>query len=82
MFVRFLATLFEVVTFLGAVIGVFLLFSGLLPGNTAIQTAASSATAVAFVALPYAVAGIFHRNSTRGLMLEQIALLQAVEDEA
>lgn len=70
MFIRFLATLFEVVTMLAAPLGFFMLVAGLLPGNSAIQTAATSATAVAFVAIPYAVAGIFHRYATRELLVE------------
>lgn len=72
---RGLATLFEIITVFGAMIGVFLLISGIMPGTTAIQTAATSATAVAFVAIPYAVAGIFHRSASRRLMSEQVAAL-------
>ncbi|MES2449269.1 MAG: hypothetical protein V4610_01765 [Pseudomonadota bacterium] len=81
MFTRYLATLFEALTFVSAMAGTAILFSGLLPGNSAIQTAASSATAVAFVALPYALAGIFHRNSTRNMMLLQIELLTPPGEE-
>jgi hypothetical protein len=78
---RGLATLFEIVTVFGAMIGAILLIGGIMPGTTAIQTAATSATAVAFVAIPYAVAGIFHRSASRRLMSDQVAAL-AIRDEA
>lgn len=76
MFFRSLAGLFELLTVLGGAIGSFLLVSGIMPGNSAIQTAATSATAVAFVALPYAVAGIFHRVAMRGMILAQTEILR------
>lgn len=69
---RVLAGFFEALTVVGAIIAAFVLLSGLLPGNTAIQTGASSATAAAFVIIPYAIAGILHRAAVRGLLSEQI----------
>lgn len=65
---RVLAGLFEVLTVIGACIGAVMLFSGLLPGNTAIQTGASSAAAAAFAIIPYTIAGVLHRAAMRGLL--------------
>ena len=76
MLARSAATIFEVVTFLGGIIATWLLLEGISPGNSAVQTASTSATAVAFVAIPYAIAGIFHRSASRSLMLEQAAALR------
>ena len=78
MLTRGAAVLFELATFVGGIIATYLLFSGLLPGNSAIQTAATSATAVAFVAIPYALSSIFHHASTRSVMIEQADALHVI----
>lgn len=79
---RALAGLFEVLTAIGAAVGAMLLFAGLTPGQTAIQTGASAATALAFAAIPYCVAGCLHRVAMRGLMTKSIDAQYDPEDVA
>jgi hypothetical protein len=64
---RVLATVFEIITLVGAICGAGLLFSGFLPGQSAIQTGAAAAAGVGLAAIPYCMAGVFHRASMRSL---------------
>lgn len=60
-----LANLFEVFTVAGAAIGVFVLATGMATAESAVQEGAAAAVALACVAIPYCVAGVFHRAATR-----------------
>jgi hypothetical protein len=66
---RAMAGLFETLTFVGGLIGILALGSTLLSlaagkGND-VTLAAASAFAVAATAIPYCIAGVFHRNAMR-----------------
>ncbi|SNS53152.1 hypothetical protein SAMN06295912_108116 [Sphingomonas laterariae] len=65
-------TLLEIATLIGALLGGFLIFTALSPANTAIQTAASAAVGIGFVAVPYALAATFHRAMMRSKLTERV----------
>jgi hypothetical protein len=61
--------LFEVLTWIGAIIGAIILLGGLSISASAPQEAAAAAMAVAMVAIPYCVLGMLQRRQ----MLKELA---------
>jgi hypothetical protein len=70
-----LATLFEILTVIGAVLGGLALGWTILTlgagRGSDVSLAAGSAFAIALTAIPYCVAGAFHRGATRALNNER-----------
>jgi hypothetical protein len=62
---RVLASIFEGITVLSSLVGAFLLLSGFAVGVSAIQSASLAAMGVGFAAIPYCIAGVFHRAAVR-----------------
>ena len=72
MFLRTLATVFDVLTLLGCLLGAYQVFTSITPDANAIQTAAGVAIGIALAAIPYCLAGAFHRGAVREMMLKQL----------
>jgi hypothetical protein len=67
-FEQIAASIFEVLTVIGAVIGGICVASSFAPAVSAPQGSEIVAIGIAFTDIPYCVAGIFHRGAVRGLL--------------
>ncbi|WP_176495621.1 hypothetical protein [Sphingomonas sp. HMP6] len=63
-----IATILDVISVLAAMSGGVLILFSLLPPNSAVQTCALSAVGIGIAAVPYIIAGAFHRGAVRRLL--------------
>lgn len=72
MFLRTVATIFDVLTLIGCLVGGYQVFTSITPDASAIQTSAGVAIGIALAAIPYCLAGAFHRGAVREMMVKQL----------
>lgn len=70
MFLRTVATFFDVITFLACIVGAWQIYTAFMtPNADAIQVGAGIVLGVSIAAVPYFIAGAFHRGVVRELLL-------------
>lgn len=67
------AHFFEAVTFVACLCGALILLGAFAPEAGSPQVAAIAALAIAVGAIPYMLAGIFHRMAVRGMLEKHFA---------
>jgi hypothetical protein len=71
MFLRTVATFFDVVTFLACLVGAWQIYTAFItPDANAVQVSAGVLIGIAIAAVPYFIAGAFHRGAVRELLVE------------
>jgi uncharacterized membrane protein YdfJ with MMPL/SSD domain len=63
-----MATVFEVLTVVGGLLGALLVGCAFLPGNSAIQAIEIITLGLSFAVIPYCIGGALHRGSVRRML--------------
>lgn len=71
MFLRFAATLFDVITLLASLVAGWQIWTSVGPDLSAIQSAAGVAFGIGIAVIPYCIAGAFHRGAVRELLMDR-----------
>lgn len=70
MFLRTVATLMDVITLLACLVGGWQIYTSIIvPDANAVQVASGVVVGIGIAAIPYFIAGAFHRGAVRDLLV-------------